>query len=193
LKVLGIVCSPRKGGNTEILLQEALRGAKESGAETELLRISEMKIATCDGCMTCRGSGECRIMDDMQEVYQKIATADGIIIGSPVYFYCVSGQAKTFMDRTYAMRYPSRKLKNKVGGAIAVAGRRGSVNALSAINNFFLGHDMLVTGIGISSHGTEVGEVQQDERAMQGAKSLGKEVVQLIKVIKQTQKTEFGR
>lgn len=150
-----------------------------------------MKIAPCDGCMTCRGSGECRIMDDMQEVYQKIAAADGIIIGSPVYFWCVSGQAKMFMDRTYALRYPYRKLKNKVGGAIVTTGRRGSVNALSAINNFFLGHDMLATGIGISGYGTEVGEVRQDERAMQGAKSLGKEVVQLIKVLKQAQKTEF--
>ena len=97
-----------------------------------------MKIAPCDGCMKCRGLGECGIVDDMQGVYQKIVAADGIIIGSPVYFWCVSGQAKMFMDRTYALRYPSRKLKNKVGGAIVTTGRRGSVNALSTINNFFL-------------------------------------------------------
>jgi multimeric flavodoxin WrbA len=61
MKVLGIVCSPRKGGNTEILVQEALAGAKESGAEIELLRIREMKIGPCDGCMTCYQTGECRI------------------------------------------------------------------------------------------------------------------------------------
>ena len=184
MKVLGIVCSPRKGGNTEILVQEALDGAKESEAEIELLRISEMKIAPCDGCMTCHGSGECRIIDDMQKVYQKIVAAEGIILGSPVYFWSVSGQAKIFMDRTYALRYPYRKLKNKVGGTIVATGRRGSVNALSVINNFFLGHDMLVTGIGISGHGTELGEVKQDERAMQGAKSLGRQMVLLIKAIK---------
>jgi multimeric flavodoxin WrbA len=143
-----------------------------------------MKIAPCDGCMTCHGSGECRIIDDMQKVYQKILDADGIILGSPVYFWSVSGQTKILMDRTYALRYPYHKLKNKVGGAIVATGRRGSVNALSVINNFFLGHDMLVTGIGISGHGTELGEIKQDERAMQGAKSLGTQMVQLIKAFK---------
>jgi multimeric flavodoxin WrbA len=179
------MCSPRKGGNTEILISEALAGAQESGAKVELLRICEMKIAPCDGCETCHQSGECKIKDDMQKVYKKMLTADGIIIGSPVYFWTVSGQTKIFMDRTYALRYPYHKLKNKVGGAIAVTGRRGSVNALSVINNFFLGHDMLVTGLGISGYGTEKGEVKQDKRAMQEAKSLGKQVVQLIKPIHQ--------
>lgn len=184
MKILGIVCSPRKAGNTEILVQEALAGAKENGAEIELLGISEMKIAPCDGCMTCHQSGECRINDDMQKLYKKILTADGIILGSPVYFWSVSSQAKTFMDRTYALRYPHHKLKNKVGGAIAATGHRGSVNALSTINNFFLGHDMLATGLGISGYGTEKGEVKQDKRAMQGARSLGKQVIQLKKTIK---------
>jgi len=184
MKVIGIVCSPRKAGNTEILVQEALAGAKESGAETELLRISEMKIAPCDGCQTCHQSGECRIKDDMQKIYKKLLAADGVILGSPVYFWSVSGQAKTFMDRTYALRYPYHKLKNKVGGAIAAAGSRGSVNALSIINNFFLGQDMLATGLGISGYGTKKGEVKRDERAMQGARSLGKQVAQLTKAIK---------
>jgi multimeric flavodoxin WrbA len=181
LQVLGIVCSPRKGGNTEILVQEALAGAKENGAETELLRISEMKIAQCDGCMTCHQSGECRIKDDMQKVYKKVLVADGIILGSPVYFWAVSGQAKTFMDRTYALRYPYHKLGNKVCGAIVVAGRRGSVSALSVINNFFLGHDMLVTGLGIAGYGTKKGEVRKDEHAMKSARSLGNQVTELIK------------
>jgi len=180
LKVLGIVCSPRKGGNTEILTREALAGAKENGADVELLRISDMNVAPCDGCETCHQSGECRIKDDMQKLYEKILTADGIILGSPVYFWSVSSQAKTFMDRTYALRYPNHQLKDKVGGAIAATGRRGSVNALSVINNFFLGHDMLVTGLGISGYGTKKGEVKQDKRAMEGAKLLGKQIVQLI-------------
>jgi multimeric flavodoxin WrbA len=181
LKVLGIVCSARKGGNTEILVREALDGAKETGADIELLRISEMKIAPCDGCTMCHESGECRIKDGMQKIYKKLLAADGIILGSPVYFWSVSGQAKTFMDRTYALRYPHHKLKNKVGGAIAVAGRRGCMSALSVINNFFLGHDMLTTGLGIAGYGTEKGEVKQDEHAMKSARSLGTQVTDLIK------------
>jgi len=184
LKVLGIVCSPRKAGNTEILVSEALAGAKESGAEIELLRVTDMNIAACNGCETCHKSGECSIKDDMQKVYEKMLTADGIILGSPVYFWSVSSQAKKLMDRTYALRYPHHKLKNKVGGAIAAAGSRGTVNALSIINNFFLGHDMLVTGLGISGYGNKKGEVRQDKRAMEGARSLGKQVIQLIKTIK---------
>jgi multimeric flavodoxin WrbA len=184
LRVLGIVCSPRKGGNTEILVREALAGAKESGADVELLRICDMNIASCDGCQTCQQSGECRIKDGMQKVYEKMLAADGIILGSPVYFWSVSSQAKKLMDRTYALRYPYHKLNNKVGGAIAATGRRGSVNTLSIINNFFLGHDMLVTGLGISGYGTKKREVKQDKRAMQGAISLGKQVIQLAKAVK---------
>jgi len=184
LKVLGIVCSSRKEGNTEILVQEALDGAKESGADTELLRIAEMNIAPCDGCESCHEAGECRIKDDMQKVCQKLLTADGIILGSPVYFWSVSGQAKTFMDRTYALRYPHHRLEKKVGGAIVVAGRRGCVSALSVINNFFLGQDIIAIGLGIAGYGAKRGEVKQDERAMKGARSLGKQVSELIKRIK---------
>jgi multimeric flavodoxin WrbA len=181
LKVLGIICSARRGGNTEILVREALEGAKDTGANVELLKISEMKIAPCDGCMTCHQSGECRIKDDMQKIYEKLLAADGIILGSPVYFWSISGQAKPLMDRTYALRYRHHKLKNKVGGAIVVAGRRGSVSALSVINNFFLGHDMLVTGLGIAGYGTKKGEVREDEHALKSARSLGAQVTELIK------------
>ena len=183
MKILGIVCSSRKGGNTEILVHEALAGAEENGAEVDLLRLSEIEIAPCDGCVTCHQTGECRINDDMQEVYKKLLAANGIILGSPVYFWSVSGQTKTLMDRTYALRHPYHRLKDKVGGAIVAAGRRGSVNALSVINNFFLGHDMVVAGLGISGYGTNKGEVKQDTRGMEGARSLGKQVVQLIEAI----------
>ena len=181
MKILGITCSPRKGGNTEILIKAALSGAKEEGVKVKLLQIHEMKIAPCDGCTTCHQSGECRIKDDMQQVYQKLLEADGIILGSPVYFWSISAQAKIFMDRTYALRYPYHKLENKVGATIAVAGRRGCMSAISVINNFFLGHDMLVTGLGIAGYGTKKGEVRKDEHAMKSARSLGKQVAQLIR------------
>ena len=164
-------------------MQEALTGAKENGANVELLRISEMKIAPCDGCMTCHQLGECRIKDDMQKVYTKILAADGIILGSPVYFWSVNGQTKVFMDRTYALRYPYHKLKNKVGGAIVVAGRRGSLGALSVINNFFLGQDMIPVGVGIAGYANNKGEITTDIRAMNGARSLGKQITDTIMLI----------
>ena len=66
---MGIVCSPRKEGNTEILIKEALKGTEEPEAETELIRIADLKISPCDGCESCHKEGECRIKDDMQEIY----------------------------------------------------------------------------------------------------------------------------
>jgi multimeric flavodoxin WrbA len=143
-----------------------------------------MQIAPCDGCMTCHQSGECKIKDDMQKVFEKLLAADGIILGSPVYFWSVSSQTKALMDRTYALRYPYHRLNNKVGGAIVATGRRGSVTALSIINNFFLGHDMIISRLGISGYGTDKGEVKRDKRAMEGAGLLGRQIVQLIKALK---------
>ncbi|MFX0092575.1 MAG: flavodoxin family protein, partial [Candidatus Hodarchaeota archaeon] len=142
----------------------------------------------CDGCTTCHRSGVCRIKDDMQKVYEKILIVDGIILGSPVYFWSVSAQAKLFMDRTYALRYPYHRLKNKIGGAIAVAGRRGCMSALSTINNFFLGQDMLVAGLGIAGYGEKEGEIKKDEHAIKSAKSLGKQIIELIKLTKTPKK-----
>lgn len=183
MKILGIVCSPRKEGNTEILINEALKEAKKYGAKIEIIKINEMNILPCDGCGSCHTAGKCRIDDDMQSLFDKLVDVDGIILGSPVYFWSVSGQAKIFMDRTYALRYPNHRLKNKVCGAVVVAGRRGCLSALSVINNFFLGQDMLPVGLGIAGYGTKKGEVLNDERAMIGAKSLGKQMVDLLTII----------
>ena len=128
MKIIGIVCSPRKEGNTAVLINEVLKEAEKHGAKIETIRIAEMNILPCDGCESCHDAGKCRIDDDMQEIYDKLVNADGIVLGSPVYFWSVSGQAKVFMDRTYALRYPHHKLKNKVSGAIVIAGRRGCMS-----------------------------------------------------------------
>lgn len=181
MKILGIVCSPRKGGNTDILVQEGLKGAQETGATVELLRIHELNIAPCDGCESCRKSGQCKIEDDMQQVYLKLLTADGIIVGSPVHFWSVSAQAKTFIDRTYALRYPSRRLRNKVAGAIAVAGHRGCSSTLSTLNHFFLHHEMIVAGLGVAGYALEAGDIiKKDERALRDSRELGKRICELI-------------
>ena len=178
--VLGVVCSPRKGRNTEILVREALAGAEEAGADVELLRIADMDISPCDACEACRKAGECRLEDDMQKVYAKLLAADGIVIESPVYFWSVSGQAKVFIDRTYALRYPYRKMKNKVGGAIAVAGGSGCLSTLSIINNFFLGQEMYAVELGVRCHGG----VETDKQAIKRARALGKQLSEFIERIR---------
>ena len=92
MKIPGIVGSPRKSGNTEILMGEVLRVAHEAGLETEMFGMSEKRAGPCDACATCCETGSCVVQDDMQELYAMMDQADGIVIGSPVYFGSVSAQ-----------------------------------------------------------------------------------------------------
>ena len=142
MKVLGIVCSPRKGGNTEILMQEALTSSRDCGAETELLTIWDKNIKPCDGCYSCAKTGKCHIKDDMQEIYLKLLESDGIIWGTPVYFFDVTAQAKILIDRSFVL-YRNSKLNSKVGGVISVADSLGHQNVWYLFNAFFSVNRML--------------------------------------------------
>ncbi len=181
MKILGIVCSPRSGGNTEILVHKALESAEKEGAEVEAWSVAGKDLKPCDHCLSCIKTGQCHIKDDMQALYPKMIEADGIVLGSPVYFWSITAQAKTVIDRTYALRRPTNRLEGKVGGAIAVAGRRGQVEALTVMNNFFLGQGMIPAGLGVDGRGSEKGDIEKDERAMTGAAGLGRRIVQLIR------------
>ena len=180
MKVLGIVCSPRKGGNTEILVQEALAGARDSGAKTELLTVRDKEIKPCDGCLSCEKTGECHIKDDMQLVYEKMLNADGIIMGTPVYFWSMSGQAKVLIDRTYALRHPYLKLANKVAGAIAVAARTGAISTLNVLQRYFASNHMFSAEL-VEGLAEERGTVTKDKRGMKSAYEMGRQIVSLIK------------
>lgn len=99
-KVLILSGSPRKDGNSDILCNEFMRGAVESGNEVEKIRVAEKKIGYCKGCYACRNTGVCIVKDDMAEVMQKIIDADVIVLASPVYFYSIDAQLKALIDRT---------------------------------------------------------------------------------------------
>lgn len=180
MSVLGIVCSPRRRGNTEVLVRKALESAESEGAKVELWSCIGKEVKPCDGCRGCIKTGKCHIRDDMQDLYYKMIEADGIIFGSPVYFYSVSAQAKQVIDRTYALRRTNR-LTGKVGGGMAVANRRGQVGALTVINWFFLGHGMIPVGIGVDGRGGDVGEVNDDKHALTEAAELGRKIMKLIR------------
>ena len=184
MKVLGIVCSPRVHGNTETMLQASLAKAQEAGAETELVTLAGKSISPCDACYSCSKTGECHIKDDMQDIYAKFSEADGIIFGTPVYFWNVSAQAKALIDRTY-FNLTKRDLRNKVAGVVVTAGRRGSTSAVEAFNGFFNTHRMIIVGCATGLTSPEKGEIKKDERGMAEAEALGKTIVQYI----QSQKT----
>nr|MBC7245025.1 flavodoxin family protein [Chloroflexota bacterium] len=101
-RVLGIVGSPRRGGNTETLVDEALRGAEEAGASTEKIILSTLDIAPCEGCDACEDSGVCIHADDMEGLLRKMSDSDVWVLGTPVYWWGPSAQFKTFVDRWYA-------------------------------------------------------------------------------------------
>ncbi len=101
-KVIGFVGSPRKGGNTDTLVQAVLAGAADKGAETKIYYLNDLAIKGCQGCEACKDDQACATDDEMQPIYKEIIEADGIVIGSPIYAAYLSGQTKLFMDRWYA-------------------------------------------------------------------------------------------
>lgn len=182
MKILGIVCSPRLGGNTEILVRESLAKAQEAGAEVELVTLAGKTIAPCDGCRSCLETRECRIRDDMQDIYPKLLAADGIIFGTPVYFWGVTAQAKALMDRTYVLYgrtgvEADRRLRNKVAGVVVTMGRTGGTSALTAFSGFFTLQRMIMVGGTIGFGSAKKGKIRDDERVMTEAAALGRAMV----------------
>ena len=184
MKVLGIVCSGRKGGNTEMLVTEALASAREAGAQTQLVSVIGKNIAPCDGCGSCRVTGVCHIQDDMQSIYQQLQTADAIIFGSPVYFGSVSAQAKAIMDRTYLF-LRDRGLKGKVAAPILAVRRVGAGQTRNLLYGYFMAQGMIPVR-GAIGYGREKGDVKQGVGATQGlsaleeARTVGIDVVQMV-------------
>ena len=121
MKVIGIVSSPRKGGNSQALVEHVLSGAKEAGADTELVRLCDLEINPCTACFVCRNEGECVIQDDMTQIYEKLADADAVIFGAPIYFYRLNAQAYPFLDRLFALFKPDFSCRLPEGKKFVVA------------------------------------------------------------------------
>ena len=146
MKIIGINGSPRIGGNTDILLDKALEGARSIGAETEKVILNILKIAPCQECENLKDDGSCIIEDDMQGLYRKILEADAVIVASPVFFGSITAQTKIMIDRFQCLWRAKFILKKntvkreKVGAFISVeASNREDffVNARSIVKNFF--------------------------------------------------------
>jgi len=148
MMVVGISGSPRKAGNTEFLLNEALGVVKERGLETERLLCSELNVDFCTDCGDCSKGRPCPKKDGMARVLEALEKADGIVVASPVYFGTITAQLKAVFDRTIPLRRQGFKLKNKVGCAITVGGARngGQEKALENMHAWMHIHGMIVVG-----------------------------------------------
>jgi multimeric flavodoxin WrbA len=185
LKVLGIMGSPRIKGNTDLLLDEALRGAQSQGAEVEKITVANLKIAPCREIYACLKDGNCVIRDDMDGIYPKILAADAIIVASPIFFYTVSAQLMPLISRCQALWSRKYVLKNmnmplKKGAFIAVGATRGAKlfdGPKLTIKYFFQAinaeykEELLIRGI------DKKGEIKQHPTALADAYELGKRLV----------------
>ncbi|MDK2893143.1 flavodoxin family protein [Methanohalophilus sp.] len=150
MKVLGISGSPKSGGNTENMIEEALKIAQERGFETDHVYISENNIKPCTACGRCYDNDECSIKDDMTDVYDKLVEANAIIVASPVYFGSPTAQLKALLDRSVLHRRHNFRLANKIGAAMAVGGSRngGQEKTIQVIHDWMHIHGMIVVGDG---------------------------------------------
>ncbi len=187
LKAIGIVGSPRKNGNTEILTEHTLKAIAEEGLETELIRLAGLDIRPCNACMVCKGDEErCPIKDDLFPIYQKMKGADAIILASPVYFSSATALLKAFMERTGYISIKWRAFAGKVGGPLVVARRAGKTATFAQIMYWFQIMDMIVPGSNYwnVAFGREPGDVRGDEEGMDTAWHFGKNVASLVKKLR---------
>ena len=132
MKVLGIAGSPRRGGNTDLLLAEVMRGAASKGAEVKTIILNNLKFVPCQHCDACLETGKCKIKDDMQMIYKELEEADRIVLASPIQFMGVTAQMKAMIDRfqaLWARKYvlkipPLGDRRERKGFFISVGGRK---------------------------------------------------------------------
>lgn len=182
-KVLVVMGSPRKNGNSASLAQNVIDGAKSAGATVDSYYLHGMDIKPCDACDECQRNNnrECVIDDDMQELYLKIREADALVIASPIYFFNISAQTKLFIDRWYALgEGRSSELNGKQVGIILTYVDldpfiSGAVNALRAFQDLFdyLGDSIIDMIYGRAS---EAGEIKANQDLMDRAYRLGQKL-----------------
>lgn len=187
MKVLAYNGSPRKNGNTSILIQTVFKQLEKEGIETEEVNIGLKNYKGCIGCMKCMElkNGKCVITsDDLNDQIEKIKQADALIFGSPIYCANISGQLKTFIDRVSMVSCVNGDLfARKPGAAVLAVRRAGAVQGLNTINAFFTISQMLIVGTTYwnMGYGMLEGEALKDEEGIQTMSNLGKNMAWLLK------------
>ena len=189
MKVIGINGSARKDGNTSILIRKVFDELEAEGIETKLVNLGSQSVNGCLACMKCfeNKDGHCvQDKDALNEWVDDLAAADGIVLGTPVYFANISGQIKCFLDRAWMVaRANDNMFKRKVGAAVVAARRAGAVTAFHALNAYFGISEMIIVGSTYwnMGYGREKGECLKDGEALQNMANLGKNMAWLIKSI----------
>ncbi|MBN2048858.1 MAG: flavodoxin family protein [Spirochaetales bacterium] len=185
MKVTAFNGSPRRGGNTEILLRRLMDDLSTAGMDCEFVQLGGQLVHGCTACMKCRENQnkKCVFTDDpMNSWIEKMIDSDIILIGSPTYFASLTSETKALIDRAgYVCRGNGNALKRKIGAAVVSVRRAGALNVFQGINNFFLINEMIVPG---SSYwnlavGKAPGDVTKDEEGMATMDVLAKQIIWL--------------
>ena len=186
MKALAINGSPRKGGNTEILLRKALEAIAAEGHETEYMQVGGTRIRGCTSCGACgrMKNKRCVMEDDIFNLaFEKIIDADAILIGSPSYFADMTAETKALIDRAgYVALANGGLLRRKIGAAVVAERRGGAVHVMDSINHLFLMNEMIVPGSTYWNFGVGAapGEVRGDAEAMVNMQNLGEQIAWLF-------------
>ena len=183
MKVLIINGSPRREGNTSIALDEVRRTLEAEGIETEIVHVGHKDIHGCVACGKCKEAGKCVFDDVVNEVAGKFAEADGLIIGSPVYYASPAGSVLSFLDRLFYSTPFDKTMK--VGAAVAVCRRGGASATFDVLNKYFTISGMAVAPSQYwnSVHGRFPGDASKDVEGLQTMRTLARNMAFLIKSI----------
>ena len=186
MRVLAINGSPRKGGNTEILLRKALEPVAAAGHQTDYIQVGGTRIRGCTACGACgrMKNRRCVIDDDIFNlVFAKMIAADAILIGSPVYFANMTAETKALIDRAgYVALANGGLLRRKIGVAVSAQRRGGGVHVMDSINHLFLISEMIVPGSTYWNFGvgSAPGDVLNDTEGLKNMNNLGEQIVWLL-------------
>ncbi len=186
MKVLGINGSPREGGNTEILMRTVFGELEAAGVETELVRIGGRPFRGCVACRRCFENRDRRCVlegDPLNELVAKMAEADGILLGSPVYYTDVTSEMKGFLDRAGLVSGANGGLfRRKAGAAVLAVRRGGATHAFDTLNHWL--HMMQTYLVGASywnmGYGMKPGDVAEDQEGMENMRVLGRNMAWLL-------------
>lgn len=190
MKAVAFNGSPRKGGNTEFLLNKVLEPIREAGIETELVQVGGQALHGCMACYKCKENQDARCViktDIINDCIAKMIEADAIILGSPTYFADMTTEMKALIDRAGMVGIQNGRLyTRKIGAAVVVNRRGGAGNVQDSINHMFLISKMIVPGstywnFGI---GRDKGEVISDAEGLANMQDLGETIAWLIKNLK---------
>ncbi len=174
MRVLAISGTPRKGGNSELLIDHAVRPFENSEATVKIVKLSEKKIGPCMACESCTSNSErCILDDDMQEIYRDFVWCQVLILASPVYHSNITAQLMAVLNRRYAVK-TSRPLRGKLGGAITVGRGAGHTLVLAQLYNWMFSSGMVCVPPAIRAIGSEQGDVAQEY--LEQAEELGEQL-----------------